>query len=158
MGALRDEADVRGSYPLGVSRPPLEIADLPTPEEVFGVQTIGARDVIKFAIGPSLIALGISIGSGEWLLGPLGVGQYGFVGIGWVITLSIILQTIYNIEHARYVTATGELTAPFTFTTALNRGMKIESPSCSCRLSRDLGLRRISGSAIPIRPTLSVAR
>ena len=108
MESVREQAS-KGSYPLGVSRPPLDVVDLPTPEEVFGVQTIGARDVIKFAIGPSLIALGISIGSGEWLLGPLGVGQYGFVGIGWVITLSIILQTIYNIEHARYVTATGEV-------------------------------------------------
>jgi hypothetical protein len=109
MGAMRDEVDTRGGYPLGVSRPPLEIADLPTPEEVFGVQTIGARDVIKYAIGPSLIALGISIGSGEWLLGPLSVGTFGFVGVGWVITVSIILQTIYNIEHARYVVATGEV-------------------------------------------------
>ncbi|GGP15327.1 hypothetical protein GCM10012278_74630 [Nonomuraea glycinis] len=59
-------------------------------------------------MGPSLIALGISIGSGEWLLGPLSVGQYGFVGVGWVILVSAILQTFYNVECARYVMATGE--------------------------------------------------
>jgi hypothetical protein len=96
-------------YQLGVSRPPLEVADLPTPEEVFGVPHLGAREVIRLVLGPSLIALGISIGSGEWLLGPLNVGSLGFVGIGWIITVSAVLQTFYNIEFARYVTATGEV-------------------------------------------------
>ncbi|MGH2662294.1 MAG: Nramp family divalent metal transporter [Actinomycetota bacterium] len=102
---------VTGKYRLGVSRPDLEVADLPTPEEVFGVPRIGPKELIKFAIGPSLIALGISIGSGEWLLGPLNVGQFGFVGVGWVITLSILLQTFYNVEISRYVVATGEIPA-----------------------------------------------
>jgi hypothetical protein len=96
------------TYPLG-ARQPLAVGDLPTPEEVFGVPRLGFRETIKFAVGPSLIALGISIGSGEWLLGPLNVGQLGFVGIGWVITLSALLQVFYNIEFARYVTATGEV-------------------------------------------------
>ena len=61
-----------------------------------------------YALGPSLIALGISIGSGEWLLGPQAVGQYGFVGVGWVILVSAVLQTFYNVEISRYVMATGE--------------------------------------------------
>jgi hypothetical protein len=99
----------KGSYQLGVSRPALELVDLPTPEEVFGVQRIRAKELFKYAVGPSLIALGISIGSGEWLLGPLNVGQFGFVGVGWVITASILLQTVYNVEIARYVVATGEV-------------------------------------------------
>jgi len=98
-----------GTYPLGVSRPPLTITDLPEPEEVFGVRRLGARELIKYAIGPSLIALGISIGSGEWLLGPQAVGQYGFVGVGWVILVSALLQTFYNVECSRYVLATGEV-------------------------------------------------
>jgi hypothetical protein len=76
---------------------------------VFGVPKVGFKETIKFAVGPSLIALGISIGSGEWLLGPLNVGQLGFVGVGWVITLSALLQVFYNVEFARYVTATGEV-------------------------------------------------
>jgi hypothetical protein len=59
-------------------------------------------------IGPSLIALGVSIGSGEWLLGPLSVATHGFTGIGWIILLSAILQTFYNVELARYTIATGE--------------------------------------------------
>src|SRR4030095_4692531 len=98
---------------LGVSRPPLEVADLPTPEEVFGVPKLGTGEIIRLVLGPSLIALGISIGSGEWILGPLNVGSLGFVGIGWIITLSALLQTFYNIEgspsrvHTRAVTLVG---------------------------------------------------
>ena len=97
------------TYPLGVSRPDMAVADLPAPEEVFGVPRIGPRQLVMFVIGPSLIALGISIGSGEWLLGPQAVGQFGFVGVGWVITISAILQTFYNVECARYIVATGEV-------------------------------------------------
>jgi hypothetical protein len=104
---MTDVADVR-TYDLGTSRPPLTVADLPEPEEVFGVPRLGPWQIVKFAIGPSLIALGISIGSGEWLLGPQAVGQFGFIGVGWVILVSAILQTFYNVECARTVMATGE--------------------------------------------------
>jgi hypothetical protein len=103
------EREARGTYPLGVSRPPLEITDLPAPEEVFNVPKVGRKELIKFVLGPSLIALGISIGSGEWLLGPLNIGTLGFIGTGWIITLSAVLQVFYNIEIARYVVATGEV-------------------------------------------------
>ena len=104
-----DRASETAEYPLGVSRPPLGVADLPEPEEVFKVRRLGVRQIVQFVIGPSLIALGISIGSGEWLLGPSAVGEFGFVGVGWVITVSAVLQTFYNVECARYVTATGEV-------------------------------------------------
>ena len=97
------------SVQIGVSRPPLPVTDLPTPEEVFGVPRVGPWEVVRFVLGPSLIALGISIGSGEWLLGPLNVGTLGFVGVGWIITVSAVLQTLYNIEVSRYVLATGEV-------------------------------------------------
>lgn len=93
---------------IGVSRPALVVEDLPTPEEVFGVRWIGPLELMFMVLGPSLIALGISIGSGEWLLGPLAVGQYGFLGIGWVILVSVVLQTFYNVELARFTIATGE--------------------------------------------------
>ena len=97
-----------GTRQLGVSRPPLAVEDLPEPEQVFGVSKIGPRELFMYALGPSLIALGISIGSGEWLLGPQAVGQFGFVGVGWVILVSAVLQTFYNVEISRYVMATGE--------------------------------------------------
>lgn len=93
---------------LGVSRPPLPVEDLPEPEQVFGVSKIGPRELFMYVLGPSLIALGISIGSGEWLLGPQAVGQFGFVGVGWVILISAVLQTFYNVEISRFVIATGE--------------------------------------------------
>jgi len=86
------DSDNPTEYPLGVSRPPLGMADLPEPEEVFKVRRLGPRQIIQFVIGPSLIALGISIGSGEWLLGPSAAGEFGFVGVGWVITVSALLQ------------------------------------------------------------------
>jgi hypothetical protein len=95
-------------YRLGTG-PALEVADLPTPEEVFKAPRIGRREIVTLVLGPSLIALGVSIGSGEWLLGPLNVGTLGFVGIGWIITVSALLQTFYNIEFSRFIIATGEV-------------------------------------------------
>ena len=103
-----DTADTR-TYELGTSRPALTVTDLPEPEEVFKVRRIGPKELFMYALGPSLIALGISIGSGEWLLGPQSVGQFGFIGIGWVILVSAVLQTFYNVEISRYVMATGEV-------------------------------------------------
>ncbi len=102
-----DQTDVR-TQQLGVSRPPLAVEDLPEPEEVFKVTRLGPRQLFMYALGPSLIALGISIGSGEWLLGPESVGRFGFIGVGWVILVSAVLQTFYNVEISRYVMATGE--------------------------------------------------
>ena len=49
-------------------------ADLPTPEDVFEAPLIGFKQAVTLVIGPSLIALGLSIGSGEWLLAPLAIG------------------------------------------------------------------------------------
>jgi len=108
MDSVRSQPPDTVGYQLG-SRTPLAIADLPTPEEVFNVPKVGRKELVTLVLGPSLIALGVSIGSGEWLLGPLNVGTLGFVGIGWIITISALLQTFYNIEFSRYVMATGEV-------------------------------------------------
>lgn len=97
-----------GVHPLGVSRPPLEVADLPSPEQVFGVERLGRRETWRYALGPSLIGLGAAIGSGEWILGPLTIGASGFAGIGWLITVAVLLQCVALVEIGRYVTATGE--------------------------------------------------
>jgi hypothetical protein len=98
-----------GTYELGTSRPPLRVDDLPTPEEVFNAPRIGLKQTVTLVIGPSLIALGLSIGSGEWLLAPQAIGTNGWIGVGFVILLSIILQAFYNMEIGRYVMATGEV-------------------------------------------------
>src|SRR5215210_4295276 len=58
-------------------------------------------------IGPAAIALGTSIGSGEWLLGPAVTAKYG-AALLWVATVSILLQVILNQEMMRYTLATGE--------------------------------------------------
>lgn len=58
-------------------------------------------------IGPAAIALGTSIGSGEWLLGPAVTAKYGAAML-WVASVSIILQVILNQEMMRYTLATGE--------------------------------------------------
>jgi len=72
------------------------------------VRRMGLEERLLFSLGPAVIALGVSIGSGEWMLGPQSVAQYGFRGIFWVALVSIILQVFYNIELARYTLATGE--------------------------------------------------
>lgn len=64
------------------------------------------KNAIKL-IGPAAIALGTSIGSGEWLLGPAVTAKYG-AALLWVATLSILLQMILNQEMIRYTLATGE--------------------------------------------------
>jgi hypothetical protein len=97
------------SYQIGVSRPALPVEDLPTPEEVVGAPAITRGVLVKSIIGPSLIALGVSIGSGEWLLGPFNFATYGFIGIGWIILVSALLQVFYNVELARFTVATGEV-------------------------------------------------
>jgi hypothetical protein len=98
------------TWALGVGQP-LAIDDLPAPEQVFGARKIGLKETVTLVIGPSLIALGLSIGSGEWLLAPLAIGQNGWVGIGFVALVSILLQAFYNMEIGRYVLATGEVPA-----------------------------------------------
>src|ERR687891_1775741 len=92
---------------LGVSRPPLPVQDLPEPEQVFGVSKIRPRELFMYVLGPSLIALGISIGSGEWLLGPQAVGQFGFVGVGWVILVSAGIPNFYKRGIPRPVLGAG---------------------------------------------------
>ncbi len=115
------------SLQIGVSRPALPLADLPTPEEVFGRQRIGVRELVTVVLGPSMIALGVSIGSGEWLLGPLAFGRFGFAGLGWLVVLSAILQTFYNVENARYTLATGEV--PVVGFTRTPPGLRFWAPA-----------------------------
>ncbi len=128
VAPVRPTVETPGAYPLGVSRPPLEITDLPTPEEVFGVARFGRREAYRFAVGPSLIALGAAIGSGEWILGPLTIGRQGFVGIGWLIVVAVVLQCLANFEIGRYTTATGE--SPIVGFSRVPPGRRLWVPLC----------------------------
>lgn len=58
-------------------------------------------------VGPGIIVLGVSIGSGEFLLGPAMFVRHG-LSVLWVSIFAIILQTIFNLELMRYTLATGE--------------------------------------------------
>jgi hypothetical protein len=75
-------------------------ADLPMPPSPVG---LGWFNVV----GPGVIVLGLSIGSGEFLLGPAVFLKHG-LQLLWVTTVAVILQTIFNTEVMRYTVATGE--------------------------------------------------
>ncbi|MFQ5946993.1 MAG: Nramp family divalent metal transporter, partial [Anaerolineae bacterium] len=64
------------------------------------------RNVLR-VIGPGAILLALSIGAGEWLLGPAALVKYGAT-ILWIATGSIVLQALLNTEMARYTLYTGE--------------------------------------------------
>jgi hypothetical protein len=108
MGSLDQASPTAGAWKIGVSLPALQVEELPTPEKAFDVKRIGLEELVLLVLGPGVIALGLSIGSGEWLLAPLAIGQFGFQGVFWVGFVSILLQVFYNVELARYTLATGE--------------------------------------------------
>src|SRR5690349_22700735 len=80
--------------------PAWKAADLPAPPHPRGLQWIGV-------VGPGVIVLGASIGSGEFLLGPAVFVKHG-LSLLWVTTVAIVLQTLFNTEVMRYTLATGE--------------------------------------------------
>src|SRR5687767_5471767 len=75
-------------------------ADLPAPPVPKGLSWIGV-------VGPGVIVLGLSIGSGEFLLGPTAFVRHGLTLL-WVTTVAVFLQTVFNMEAVRYTLATGE--------------------------------------------------
>ena len=75
-------------------------ADLPTPPMPRGFGWLAV-------VGPGIIILGASIGSGEFLLGPAAFVKYG-LSLLWVTGVAIFLQTVFNTELMRYTVATGE--------------------------------------------------
>ena len=73
---------------------------MPVPPSPKGLAWIGT-------VGPGVIVLGASIGSGEFLLGPAAFVQYG-LALLWVTGVAVFLQTVLNMEFMRYTLATGE--------------------------------------------------
>jgi len=93
------ELEGRDKQQIGIG-PPLTVADLPAPPPMTW------RNVLRI-IGPSAIVLGVAIGSGEWLIGPSLTVQYG-PALLWIATVSILFQTILNLEMVRYTMYAGE--------------------------------------------------
>jgi hypothetical protein len=54
-----------------------------------------------------VIVLGMSIGGGEFLLGPAAFVRYGF-SLLWITLVAVFFQTLFNTEVMRYTVATGE--------------------------------------------------
>jgi hypothetical protein len=75
-------------------------ADLPDPPMPRGLQWLGV-------CGPGVIVLGVSIGSGEFLLGPATFVKHG-LSLLWVTLVAVFFQTVFNTELMRYTVATGE--------------------------------------------------
>ena len=77
-----------------------ERAELPEPPVPKGLAWLGV-------VGPGVIVLGLSIGSGEFLLGPATFVKHGLTLL-WVTLVAVFFQTMFNLELMRYTIATGE--------------------------------------------------
>src|SRR5215216_4342216 len=80
--------------------PPWHVREMPAPPPY------SPKNALRIA-GAGAIILGVSIGSGEWLIGPAATAQYT-AALLWVATASIVLQWIFNEEACRYTLYTGE--------------------------------------------------
>jgi len=74
-----------------------ELPDAPVPS---GLQWLKV-------VGPGVIVLGLSLGGGEFLLGPTAFVRYG-LSLLWITVVAVFFQTIFNTELMRYTLATGE--------------------------------------------------
>jgi len=68
-----------------------QLAELPVPPRPKGLGWLSA-------VGPGVIALGVSIGSGEFLLGPAAFVQHGF-SLLWVVLTSGFLVATGNLPR-----------------------------------------------------------
>ena len=94
--AVNDSAEKDSRHDLA----PWVRADLPEPPMPRGLSWIGV-------CGPGIIVLGVSIGSGEFLLGPATFVKHGLSRL-WVTLVAVFFQTVFNTELMRYTVATGE--------------------------------------------------
>ncbi len=81
--------------------PRFERDDFPTPPRDLTFRKLMA------VLGPAVIALGGTIGGGEWLVGPALFVKWG-LALLWITTVSSLLQVFLNLEMCRYTLYTGE--------------------------------------------------
>ena len=81
--------------------PQFEQDDFPAPPRDLNFRKLMA------VLGPAVIALGGTIGGGEWLVGPSLFVQWG-LALLWITTISSLLQVFLNLEMCRYTLYTGE--------------------------------------------------
>jgi hypothetical protein len=96
---MSDEKQVK-TVPGGYG-PPYEVTDLPEP-----LRDLTPRKLFAI-LGPAVIALGGTIGGGEWLVGPSLFVKWG-LALLWITTISSTLQVFLNLEMIRYTLYSGE--------------------------------------------------
>ena len=79
-----------------ISAPPREVRDLPDPP----------RQLWRI-VGPGVLAAGVGLSSGEFILWPYIASQVGLVFV-WAAALGVVTQFFLNMEIERYTLATGE--------------------------------------------------
>jgi hypothetical protein len=92
---LADVQATRAASSAGVLAP-LGIAELPAPPTQW-----------RRIIGPGIVASGVGLGSGEFILFPYIATQVGLAFL-WAAMIGIVLQFFLNMEIERYTLATGE--------------------------------------------------
>ena len=91
----RDDATAEFHLPTA-HHPPPERRELPeAPAGSWGI------------IGPGLVAAGVGLASGEFVLWPFIASQVGLVFL-WGMVLGVAIQWLLNLEIERYTLATGE--------------------------------------------------
>jgi hypothetical protein len=98
------------------------VEKLPTPEEVFKVPKLTWSKKTLILWGGGVIALGVSIGSGEFILGPSVAIKHG-LGLLWLVLVGTFLQTIYVYSWVRFVIALGETPIAMMFRLAAIAGI-----------------------------------
>jgi hypothetical protein len=81
--------------------PAFQVEDLPEPPRDLTPRKLFAM------LGPAVIALGGTIGGGEWLVGPSLFVKWG-LALLWITTISALLQVFLNLEMTRYTLYTGD--------------------------------------------------
>ena len=80
--------------------PAWDVDELPEPTP------LKARNILAL-IGPGMVLAGGSIGTGEWVMGPMAAAQYRGAMM-WIVLFSILAQIVLNTEVMRYTLCTGE--------------------------------------------------
>src|SRR5512136_217439 len=87
----------------GGKGPDFPVVDMPEPP----IRDITSLPKLFAILGPAVIALGGTIGGGEWLVGPNLFVKWG-LALLWITTCSATLQVFLNLEMIRYTLYTGE--------------------------------------------------
>lgn len=92
----------------GGEQPPVDPGCLPAwgMGELPAPAPFGWKNILAL-IGPGIVLVGSSLGTGEWVMGPAAAAKYAGAML-WVVPVAILCQAILNTEAMRYTLVTGE--------------------------------------------------